>query len=759
LISRLRRALGLRDAEPTHAWSAVPPAAKPAPDRSSERRIVPAPFTGELREALIAKTLRVARSDGAAGDGAAAARQLDVALMSVGFKASRELLDHLSGLHPVVAADASAVVLRSVRQLVGDHVEHNPYFIEFPANVPDTLEFWTACVAHALLDPRSADNVGRQLRRGQVNLLDLPTYGTYQHTYEQMLELHDQLVPDAHGRTTLLSLGDSLPEESHALYLSLAGARGPLSDQDLSLLAVLAELHSGDPQPAAIDVRENRAVVNASRLRHGRPIDIDTPTDVLRLAAVLSQGDVTLDTPTRFHGIRRSERRALLQALDDVARSSAGKLADIPRQREAFKRLGEQLHPHEYPEWPGAQDAFAVARGERTARSLAGRVDLALAGHRPDEALTVLEHAPGLLLRTVDRLLREGADVDRLVQGVRAAAPATSTRVLLSLREHLMNRATPLTARAFVNQRGRLWSAPDERPPLSHEAIRRLNDLLDVEIGRRLPHIEHLTVDPAARAVAVPLTSKNRPDGLGLLPRGSTQSLTNDIRFFVAWKQRAKVTDYDLSVLLLDEDFASRGQVSWTNLRGTGVTHSGDVTEAPDAATEFIDVDLNRTGATYVVPQVNVYSGERFDQCTEAFFGFMERRPADRGRPFEPRTVTAKSDLLGRGRVALPVLFARTPQNEWHALWMHLNLPGWPSMNRVEGNAHGTSLVVRALHERQYLRMSYLEDLLRARGTNVDAALDGDSPITYVGLSRPEHLPAGSVAYTPEQFVELLSPA
>ena len=45
----------------------------------------------------------------------------------------------------------------------------------------------------------------------------------------------------------------------------------------------------------------------------------------------------------------------------------------------ACKRLGERLHPHEYPEPPHAQDVFAVARGDRRVRSLAGRVELALA--------------------------------------------------------------------------------------------------------------------------------------------------------------------------------------------------------------------------------------------------------------------------------------------------------------------------------------------------------------------------------------------
>ena len=99
------------------------------------------------------------------------------------------------------------------------------------------------------------------------------------------------------------------------------------------------------------------------------------------------------------------------------------------------------------------------------------------------------------------------------------------------------------------------------------------------------------------------------------------------MRFFVYWKQREQVTDYDLSVLLLDDDFVFAGQVSWTNLEELGAVHSGDIVEAPDGATEFIDLDLGRVSARYVVPQVHVYSGEGFDAVEEAFFGFMEREP------------------------------------------------------------------------------------------------------------------------------------
>ncbi len=703
----------------------------------------------ELRQALIAKTLRVPAVEGPAGDGAAVARQFDVALLSVGFKGSRELLEHLSGLHPAVAQEVGETALGAVRRLVGDHVRHNAYFIDFPANVPDTQAFWSECVADALADPRTAGNIATQLARRVVNLLDLPKYGRYQHSYEQLLAAHEPLIAAASDRVTVLGLGAPLAEDSHALYLSLATSAIPLSGEDLALLGVLAEFHVGDAQPEAIAVRESRAVVNRVRLEHGLALELDTPVDVLRLACALSDGDVSLREPTRFRSLRRAERRTLLSALDAVAE---GKLPDVKRFAEPFKRLGERLHPHEYPRWATAQEVFAVARGERAARSLAGRVDLALAAGDVEAAIAVLANAPGMLVRSVDRLARAGAG-EALADAVRVAAPAVSTRVLLSLREHLLNRSGTETVRVFVNQGSRSWVTGDDRAPLPADTVAALAQVLDTELAGRLPRVPRLVVEPAVRTLAVPLTAKGRPGGLGILPRGSVQPLATNVRFFVYWKQREQVTDYDLSVLLLDDEFVFAGQVSWTNLEELGAVHSGDLVEAPNGATEFIDLDLARVSARYVVPQVHVYSGEGFDAVEEAFFGFMEREPSQRGRPFEPRTVRVKSDLFGTSRVSLPVLFARGDDGSWHAKWMHLGLTGHPQFNRVEGNARSTSQLVRAIAERRYLQVSYLEDLLRPEQETPDG------PITFLGIERPDELPSGSTVYTPANLPELLNSA
>src|SRR6185436_20400226 len=122
-----------------------------------------------------------------------------------------------------------------------------------------------------------------------------------------------------------------------------------------------------------------------------------------------------------FRSLPRPLRKGLMTALESVVGAVPAKVGDVLRHRERWKRLGERLHPHEYPDLPHAQDVFAVARGDRRVRSLAGRVELALAARDLPAAVRALSVSPGLLFRSVDRLLRAAGATSEPV------CPASST--------------------------------------------------------------------------------------------------------------------------------------------------------------------------------------------------------------------------------------------------------------------------------------------------------------------------------------------
>ncbi|WP_286248718.1 TerD family protein [Streptomyces graminofaciens] len=714
---------------------------------------------------IIRHTHRLPLPEGPAGRGGVAARQFDAVLMSVGFKLSAELLERLSGLSEKAVLGIARRTLGTVREMVGDHVRHNSYFIDFPAKVPATEEFWARCVAEALRDSKSRGNVLSQLARGVLNLLSLPTYGRYQHTYEEMLAVQDELIASAGDRLTVLHAGGPPEDEVTALYLALAGSKTPLGEEHLSDLGTLAEHCAHGPQPEEIPVRENRAQVNAARLGVGADLLLDTVTDVLRLACALSDGDVTLQEPTRFRKLSRPVRRALMTGLESVVAGSPAKLSDVHAHREAFKRLGERLHPHEFrARLPHAVEVFAVARGEKQARSFDGRVQERLAEFDVPGGLALLKASPGKLFRALDHLLRIAADQeqrDAVVAAVEEFAPRVSGRVVLAVREHLHNRDRETgEQRMFVNRQGRAWATPDHRPAVPAEDRERLIAVLDAEIRRRLPAPGRLLVDPDVLDVALPLSGRATAAGLGVLPRGSVSVVDGELlRFFTYWKQAQYRTDYDLSALMLHDDYRTDAWLSYTELTNVGGKHSGDITEAPDGASEFINLNLARVRGTFIVPQVNIYAGEGFEQVEESFFGFMVRDGEQKGRPFEPRTVRMKSELRGPGRVALPLVFRRGDDGRWRAKWLHLYLRGISSGNRVEENQVSTATVVRGIVEREQLTVSYLVDLMSGDATDVelwDGAPVPDEPVTYIGLERPEGLHPDSRIITLENLRDLI---
>lgn len=218
---------------------------------------------------------------------------------------------------------------------------------------------------------------------------------------------------------------------------------------------------------------------------------------------------------------------------------------------------------------------------------------------------------------------------------------------MLSVREHFRNREGETgEPRIFINGRGRGWVATDVRPPVPAADRDRLIGALDAEMRRRLPAPARLLLDPGILDVALPLSGRATAAGLGVLPRGSLSKVDGEqLRFFVYWKETGHRTDYDLSALLLHADYRTDAWLSCTSLTAVGGEHSGDVTEAPDGASEFINLSLDRVRSAFIVPQVNVFDGEGFEEAEESFFGFMLRDGEQKGRPFEPRTVRMKSEL------------------------------------------------------------------------------------------------------------------
>src|SRR5262249_25436241 len=152
------------------------------------------------------------------------------------------------------------------------------------------------------------------------------------------------------------------------VFTRLAGSNGSLSESDKAVVQWFVDNQRDMIPlflPAAIPQKENLAYLVGALLKYEVPTYLTpylkTATDVLRVAVVMSGGDVSLATPGKFRRFKRAERRFLLAALEAVPTLTE----DMLRRPEVWKRLGRELRPGDYKEkYPNTLKAFDVVRND-----------------------------------------------------------------------------------------------------------------------------------------------------------------------------------------------------------------------------------------------------------------------------------------------------------------------------------------------------------------------------------------------------------
>ena len=205
-----------------------------------------------------------------------------------------------------------------------------------------------------------------------------------------------------------------------------------------------------------------------------------------------------------------------------------------------------------------------------------------------------------------------------------------------------------------------------EASKASRIAAEALSMLIEGTIRKRSTREEVVYIHPGL--FKCPLPSGQRTANDNVVAAGTRLPITGEcLRLFTYWKGR----DIDLSASFLDEDFNQVDSISYQNLSHKDVeiaTHSGDITDAPEGASEFVDIDLNTCPYRYAVMDVRIFSGhDSFEDMDEVFAGWMERDSLSSGEIYEPTQVKFKFDLTTKGKVCSPVLFDLVNRE---AIWM-----------------------------------------------------------------------------------------
>lgn len=648
-----------------------------------------------------------------AGSGGATRAQVASAVKEVtAFRCvlSEPLIERIGMLSAVELKNWLREVIRVLRRRSGAHVHHRPFYPDFPNQVLEATEaelYLNAVIHyHTLRRLPPSEQVRPAMLEGNF--------------------IHWVIEPGS-------------VSEFEALLEPLVSSRTSLSEEEAADVGWFIRTYKNDVfrlLPDTIPFREIRALVGGALILH---IDddaqveafleqnVETATDVLRVAIALHGGDVSLATAqTRFGKMKRSMRRKLLRLLDRTPNATE----DVMRQAERWKRLAEVLHPGDYAEkYPRAFAAITAARRNDPPPSFGSRVETMLAQRQIAALTPVLQDRPGEFARRLDVMLRRATEPDAVLDAFAAVAAQVSSPVLLQLLAQV-NAPRPLPLRAFTPKGAlaKVFGTADRRESIAPQVLARAAQICENALIARftlLPPLGRCFIDPALREYRVPLAQRAAAKSLRTLVRGSRLPMpdTRFIRLFLWWKNGRDRTDIDLSAAFFDTDFVFKEAIAYYNLKGYGGYHSGDIVDAPNGASEFIDLDLDvlvKKGVRYVVTSLNSFTWQPYCDLPECFAGWMARADTASGEVFEPRSVVDRIDIASDTSICLPFVM---DLEERRMIWADLGLTSSPRWNNVDNNLSGVSLMLRALVHTPRPDLHTLFDLhVRARGERVASA-------------------------------------
>ncbi|NGZ74571.1 TerD family protein [Saccharibacillus alkalitolerans] len=652
--------------------------------------------------------------------------------------------------------------IATLRKMRGDHVPYKPMYPNFPDQVMamDEAELYLNALLHYLTGI-------------------LP-------------ESEKQERPAIKIRPNLRPIDLGSEEEFVQMIRNLAASNGALSEEDKQDLKTALNI-ADEPLfllPDEIPYKENAAFAAAVLLERGMadPARLAphfrTATDVLRLAAGLSGLDTSLAWARkikrqtqpfanpynllqgmrladdhsavlaaesarggsyRFRKFKRAERRLLLGLLE----KSGASLEDMLLYRELWKRLGEILHPGELrSRYPKAFDSFTRLRREKSIPNFRRDVEEGLKARDP-RVIEKLSERPGELARRMDLLLRSQPEsAEAAFEAFGRVSGRMAVPLLLQLLAHFKHRNERRTYRVFFPKGniGKVVAVYNELPPLEAELCERLVRMIEAELVSRFADrkpLGRVYIDHRLSGIPVPFTQRSASRALRPLPRSSRVSIPEGevLRLFCWWTNirtgdpETRRVDVDLSLVLLDANWKHVDTLSFYNLKKAYGVHSGDITDAPKGASEFIDLNLSAVlknrKIRYAMVQVACFTGQPFSQLPECFAGFMMRTDGRSGAIYDPRTVETKFDLTIEAQQAVP--FA-VDLRERELIWMDAALKNRSFRITAHDNMSGLQLLGHAFADLRKTTLSELYTLhAKARGTIVGSPDEAD---TVFGLEE-----------------------
>ena len=527
------------------------------------------------------------------------------------------------------------------------------------------------------------------------------------------------------------------------LFIDLLSSNVTLSEQYLDDVCILTNnksIKELEKYMEYIQMKETLTVVSSYILKKEGVLigNFKTTTDILRLIAKIS-GDELNNKHIHFAYFSRTELSQLMTKLENLQNP----MPDIKRYSKPwhtfFKLYAKKINFHKYPK---VRNAVNMLFGDISYMTERGKINekIKRLPIMSEEELDnfVKEYIVfyGDYIREILSLLNKAKEnqYEKLLLGLENCVDKVNTRVLFQLYDRIINlKAKDKTVPRLVNSKGK-WRRLRESISLSDELLNRVLQIVEDGIKTQLKEKENLGkifIDEDYKNIMLTTSEKDSNVSLRPMTRGSRIKFNPKaevLRFFVAWKNLDEKTlkelntayhkldektlkeltpmysrvDVDLSALTFNENLEFNDVVAYYNQKKSGFAFSGDITNAPEGALEYIDVfDLERLkkkGNRYILMQIRSYNGYTFEEINSVYAGVMELTSieAKEKKNMYSTAITEGFQIVSFERTTNTIL---VDLKNYEYIWLDMNM-----------DSYKLDIFQNALN---YEEIPYLNDMLR----------------------------------------------
>ena len=438
------------------------------------------------------------------------------------------------------------------------------------------------------------------------------------------------------------------------LFIDLLSSNVTLSEQYLDDVCVLTNnksIKELEKYMECIQMKETLTTVSSYILKKEGVLigNFKTATDILRLIAKISADELN-NKHIHFAYFSRTELSQLMTKLENLQNP----MPDIKRYSKPwhtfFKLYAKKINFNKYPK---VRKAVDMLFGDISYMTERGKINEqinrlpAMSEEELDNFVKEYTVFYGDYIRGILSLLNKAKEnqYEKLLLGLENCVTKVNTRILFQLYDRVINlQEKDKTVPRLVNSKGK-WRKLRESISLSDELLNRVLQIVEDGIKTQLKEKENLGkvyIDKSYKDIMLTTSEKDSNVSLRPMTRGSRIAFNPNaevLRFFVAWKNLDEKTlkeltpmysrvDVDLSALSFDKDFKFKRVVAYYNQKEMGFAFSGDITDAPQGALEYIDIyDLEKqkkNGTRYILMQIRSYNGYTFKEINSVYAGVME---------------------------------------------------------------------------------------------------------------------------------------